>query len=316
MSDLPEIRLARADERGQILRFIQAMGFNPRDEVTWDGLGMLAMSARRAGELIGAIPIEPRPLRVSNGRTLQCVHETVVAVHPAHRAQGVGSAMQAALFEALRGRAQLASVFREEPESAAYRWYLQNGFQHAMHVDSWFYEREHSGATSNLEVYHPQDARLPWELIEQIWQSARRTGGGFVDRAARPLAPWLAVHPYRHRYDFAVLVDRSATGYALCGVGSMHSDSPRLDILDLCCSSAGTQEISQVLDGVLCCAREMNCTATRWPLAAHDPNVKRAQNAGFTNKWGFDMLVRPLSDESSLTPEITADWRYAGVDYI
>src|SRR4051812_5776320 len=195
MSDLTEIRLARADERGQILRFIEAMGFNLRDEVTWDGLGMLAMSAWRAGELIGLIPIEPRPLRVAIGRTLQCAHETVVAVHPEYRSRGIGSAMQAALFESLRGRAQLVSVFREEPESAAYRWYVQNGFQPAMHVDSWFYEREHSAGRSNAEVYDPQDARLPWDLIEEIWQSVRKTGGGFVDRAQRPLGPWLAVHP-------------------------------------------------------------------------------------------------------------------------
>src|SRR4051794_27045856 len=111
MKDLPEIRLARADERGQILQFVQAMGFNPRDEVTWDGLGMLAISAWRAGEPIGAIPIELRPLRVTTGRTLQCAHETVVAVHPQHRSRGIGSAMQAALFDALRGRAQLVGVF-------------------------------------------------------------------------------------------------------------------------------------------------------------------------------------------------------------
>jgi hypothetical protein len=34
------------------------------------------------------------------------------------------------------------------------------------------------------------------------------------------------------------------------------------------------------------------------------------------NKWGFDMLVRPLTNEFDLSPEITVDWHYAGVDYI
>lgn len=319
MSNEPEIRLAHADERARILRFIEAMGFNPRDGVTWDGLGMLAMSAWRADELIGAIPIELRPLRVSAERTLQCAHETVVAVHPAHRSRGIGSAMQAALFQSLRGQAQLASVFREEPESAAYRWYLRNGFQPVMRVDSWFFEQEHSGGPATVDIYDPADARLPWELIDDIWRSARNTGGGFVDRAARPLASWLAVHPYRRRYKFSLMVQRNQAGlaaaYALCGVGSMHSDSPRLDILESC-SSGGADDTARLLDGVLRCARDMNCTATRWPLAAHDPNRQIAQNAGFLNKWGFDMLVRPLTDSFNLAPEITADWRYAGVDYI
>jgi GNAT superfamily N-acetyltransferase len=315
MSDMPEIRLARADEQGQILRFIEAMGFNPRDQVTWEALGMLAMSAWRGGELIGAIPIELRPLRVATGRTLQCAHETVVAVHPEHRSRGIGSAMQAALFQALRGQAQLVSVFREEPHSAAYRWYVRNGFQPAMHVDSWFCEREHSGSASTAEVFDAADERVPWRLIEQIWQSAHETGGGFVDRAQRPLATWLSVHPYRLRYKFTFVVDRTASGYALCGIGSMHSDSPRLDLLELC-SSGGPDDTSRLLDGVLRCAVDMNCPTTRWPLASQDPNVQLAENGGFVNKWGFDMLARPMSSEIDLRPDLTAAWRYAGVDYI
>jgi GNAT superfamily N-acetyltransferase len=318
MSDSPEIRLARTDERGQILRFVETMGFNPRDQETWDGLGMLAMSAWRAGELIGVIPIEPRPLRVATGRTARCAHETVVAVHPAHRAQGIGSAMQAQLLESLRGRAQFLSVFREEPDSAAYRWYVQNGFQPAMHVDSWFCEPQDSArAESAVDVFDVADERTPWELVESIWRAARESGGGFVDRGERPLKRWLAVHPYRHRYTFTLVVERRgrASAYALCGVGSMHSDSPRLDILELC-STVDADGTARLLDGVLQHARSINCTATRWPLAVHDPNVQVAREAGFVNKWGFDMLVRPLTDEVDLNPQVTSTWRYAGVDYI
>jgi hypothetical protein len=238
-------------------------------------------------------------------------------VHPEHRARGIGSAMQAALFDALRGQAELVSVFREEPQSPAYRWYIANGFRPAMHIDSWFYERDSSGGGNILtfEIFDPADPGVPWDLIEQIWQITGRSGGGFVDRAQRPLAAWLAVHPYRRRYKFTLLLDRAAPGYALCGVGSMHSSSPRLDILELC-STGDANATALLLDGVLKCARNMNRASTRWPLAAQDPHVHLAQNAGFARKWGFDMLVHPLAGEFDFSPEPTADWRYAGVDYI
>jgi GNAT superfamily N-acetyltransferase len=319
MSTTPEIRLARGDERGQILNFVEAMGFNPRDHVTWDGLEMFAMSAWHGGQLIGAIPLEPRPLRIAPQQTVWSAHETVVAVHPDHRNHGIGSAMQEALFTLLSGDAQFVSVFREDPETPAYRWYLKNGFRPAMRIDSWFFEQSRGDGIPPIDLYDPAEGRVPWDLIEEIWQTARQTGGGFVDRTERPLRSWLEVHPYRHRYQFTLAVERGRQGrppgYALFGIGTMHSESPRLDILELL-STGDPDSTRWLLDAVLQTPRPKNCTTTRWPLATHDPNTQLARDAGFINKWSFDMLVRPLIADFDLSPEATAAWRYASIDYI
>jgi len=327
MNDI-EIRWARAEERGHILNFIEQMGFNPRDTVTWDGLEMVAMSAWQGGQLIGAIPLEPRPLRIDDENSAAwAMHETVVAMHPERRGRGVGSAIQRAIFDSLPDDVPLVSVFREEPDSPAYRWYLKNGFAPAMHIDSWFYDGAPEDKFPALDLFNPTDAGVPWDLVDEIWRQARRCGGGFVDQSQRPLRSWLSVHPYRERYDFTLAIERGRRGhppaYALLGMGHMHSESKRCDILELL-STGGPDDYRLMLDILISNAFKRGCNSTRWPLAEHDPNAQLAQDLGFEKKWGFDMLIRPIDSSFILHPfdklragsSSLKNWRYAPIDYI
>jgi GNAT superfamily N-acetyltransferase len=326
MNDI-EIRWARAEERGQILNFIEQMGFNPRDTVTWDGLEMVAMSAWQSGRLIGAIPSEPRPLRVADGSTPRTMHETVVAMHPDHRGRGMGSEMQRAIFDSHPDEVQLVSVFREEPDSPAYRWYLKNGFTPAMHIDSWFYQATPEDRIPALHLFSPDDPSVPWDLIEDIWRNSRQTAGGFVDQSQRSLRSWLPIHPYRERYSFTIAIERGCPGrppgYALLGMGHMHSQTKRCDILELL-STGGREDYRSLLDILISHAFKLGCKSTRWPLAELDPNTQLAHDLGFEKKWGFDMLIRPLDSSVRLHPfdklragsSSLKNWRYAPIDYI
>jgi len=311
-----DIRMNRPAERDAILAFVAEMGFNPRDAVTWDGLGMVAMTAWDGGRLIGAIPLEPRPLRVAEGVTAPAAHETVVAVRPEFRSRGIGSAMQAAIFERPPAGARVITVFREEPASAAYRWYVRNGFRAGVHIDSWFCDGRGDSADDRVEFFEVADARLPWNWLDDVWRAARRPGGGLVDRTRRPLREWLAVHPYRARYRFGVAVDRGGAGYALYGVGSMHSRGERIDVLEVVSAGAGPQTGERLVGALLYCSKRCGASPVRWPLAAGDPDVATATALGFDKRWGFDMLVRPLDAELDLGGGVLAGWRYAGVDYI
>src|SRR5688500_5707215 len=91
------IRHAQKEDREPVLDFIRAMGFNPRDAVTWDGLHMTAVTAWAGSELVGAIPLEARPFQLAPGTVVTTLHQTAVAVHPDYRGRGVGSQLQAAL---------------------------------------------------------------------------------------------------------------------------------------------------------------------------------------------------------------------------
>jgi GNAT superfamily N-acetyltransferase len=313
-----QIRWAEADEAPDILQFIQAMGFNPRDKITWDELEMVAMSAWQGGKLIGAIPLEPRPLKIAGDKSVWTMHETVVAVHPDHRGAGIGSKMQEEIFSTLPAEIELLSVFREEPESPAYRWYIKNNFKPAMRINSWFYEASPEFKMPEVDLFVPTDARLPWDELAEIWQNARQNSSGIVDQTQRDLKTWLSIHPYRKKYDFMIAVERSRlgfpAGYALLGTGTMHSESKRCDILDLV-SRGGPKDVSRLVEQFIPFMFKSGCTSIRWPLTQNDPNTQIAQALGFIKKWSFDMLVRPLP-HSSVLAQPAAFASFASIDYI
>jgi GNAT superfamily N-acetyltransferase len=296
------------------------MGFNPRDAVTWDALGMFAMTAWLGDRLVGAIPIEPRPLRVAPDRTVWTGHETVVAVHPDLRGGGLGSSMQASLTDcrfpnlAGAGVPSLLSVYREDPASPAYRWYLKNHFGPAVRIDSWFLDHPTPPADPlPIRTCLPTDPDVPWELLASIWRVAREGQAGFVDRGHRPLHNWIGVHPYRRRYRFELLIQSAPpTGYVLLGIGRMHSPVERLDILELLTTGRPADAA-----GLLGAVRHHAAgRPIRWPLASRDPMTEVVRAAGFECRWSFDLLVRPLDPSLGLPAAATEPWAYAGIDYI
>jgi GNAT superfamily N-acetyltransferase len=310
------IRLSERSDREEILRFVAEMGFNPRDAATWDGLGMVAMTAWEGPRLVGSIPMEPRALQVGGGRCVATVHETVVAVHPEWRNKRVGSRLQEAIFETRPGGAEMVTVFREEPESAAYRWYVRNGFAAVARVDSWFAEEL---GTSKLgpefEVRGSAETGACWTEIERLRLEVDGDSVGLIGRGERPLHRWLDCHPYRGRYAFHFVMERARGelgAYALLGVGRMHSETTRADVLEFCVRERG-REVS-LIRAVLTVAKTYGWRPVRWPLASTDPNTATASAEGFTPAWGFDMLVKPM-EGTRLAPCLAKDWRYAGIDY-
>jgi ribosomal protein S18 acetylase RimI-like enzyme len=290
-------------DRDAILEFIQRMGFNPRDALTWDGLKMCAMTAWMGERLIGAIPLEPRQLRIAEDWVVASVHETVVAVEPEFRGGGIGSRMQEAIAQQRPGDAKIVTVFREEPGSAAYRWYLKNGFCKTTQIVSWMGDEAATIANgANMRMWRADDASLPWNEIE-----SRRGDGNLV--ADRPLRRWLAVHPYRGRYAFHVVSDGGGA-FALLGVGMMHSQTMRVEVLEMI---APEDRAAGLLRAVAAAAMREGWTPIRLPLAVDDPNGAVARSLGFTAGWTFDVLMRSLDPDVNVRLE---KWRYAGIDYI
>jgi GNAT superfamily N-acetyltransferase len=303
----PVIRLSTPADRDAILSFIQRNGFNPRDAVTWDSLHMLAMTAWIGDTLVGAIPMEPRELCVRPNQTIRTLHETVVAVDPSHRGGGLGSQMQNAIADLRPGGAELLTVFREDPQSPAYRWYLKNGFSPVMSIDSWICDDPAKIASSDvLRIFDVNDPNIPWQKLREL----RRTCPGMVDRTMRDLQNWLAVHPYRQRYRFHIIHDDSL-GYGVLGVGTMHSETIRADVLEFASDSP-----EKMLRAIAAVAAKNGWRPLRFPLAKGDPNVDVVRSLGFAAGWPFDMLARPLGTNNTFSNRPGEAWRYAGIDYI
>jgi GNAT superfamily N-acetyltransferase len=297
MQTIPTIRLSTPADRDAILAFIARSGFNPRDEVTWDGLNMIAMTAWLADRLIGAIPLEPRRLRIAGDRTIQTIHETTVSIEAEHRGGGLGSRMQAAIFAQRPFGADRVTVFREDPASSAYRWYQKNGFSPVMNIHSWFCDRPVSNGQPP-RLWMASDPLAPWAALEN------QKSPGRVDR---DLKSWLAIHPYRKRYRFWVVADESGAA-ALLGVGTMHSQTERADVLQWTAPDADSA--GSLLQAICNVAAVKDWRPVRIPLAANDPRTELVKSLGWESRWSFDMLARSISRFDS------ADWGYAGIDYI
>jgi len=306
-----ELRMSRPGDADAILAFIAAMGFTPRDRVTWDGLGMIAPLATRGTEIVGAIPIELRPVKIAPNLAVQWAHQTCVAVHPDLRGDGVGTRLQALLRSSLPDGTQMMGVYREDPDSPAYKWYLRNGFRKAMTIVSWTTEISETKIDSPLIPSPPPEGETPGATREgtrvaHAWRRAR-TDGCFVDQSQRALHKWLDVHPYRLRYRFEIIGNDDA--YALLGIGALHSNSNRADVLDFVADETSAENL---LDRCIVRARELGASPLRWAMVERDPNVRLARSRGMSPGWTFDLLIHET------TPGLHVDasnWRYASIDF-
>jgi GNAT superfamily N-acetyltransferase len=303
MSADPTIRLSTPADRDVILAFIERMGFTPRDAMTWDNLNMLAMTAWHSDQLIGAIPLEPRELYISPDKTIRVVHETAVAVEESFRNSGVGSKMQTAIAENPPMGAECVTVFREDPQTPAYRWYLRCGFFPLMHIAYWT-SRNLLDRASNVELWPADSDSVPWDDFD----AARSPG-----RVIRGLRHWLSIHPYRKQYQFWIIRDES-NSVALLGAGTLHSKQMRADILDFVISDSGKME--SLLRAVSSIAVRKSWPIVRVPMAEHDPGIPVVRALGFEVGWTFDMLGKSLSSEIDLSAAHFSAWRYAGVEFI
>lgn len=305
--DTIELRWNRPEDADAILAFIAEMGFTQRDRTTWDALGMCAVIATHQDLIVGAIPLEVRPVKISPDVTISWAHQTCVAVAPHLRGGGIGSRLQSMLRTALPSHAHMLGVFREDPDSPAYRWYLANGFTRAMQMQSWSLSLP-DAANEPCPSSHDEGAIDDFRQLE-LWTAARGNGV-VVDQRERRLRPWLEAHPYRSRYRFEI-VSLDERAYTVLGIGRLHSDQDRADILDFIAPDA--RDAAPLLKRCRDVAARQGASPLRWALATNDPLCIVAGSIGMTPGWSFDLLIRPVDESLHYD---TTSWRYAGIDFV
>lgn len=316
-----EIRPSTPFDRDAVLRFIEEMEFTRRDVSTWDGLAMRAMLALEGGQIIGAIPIESREVFIDQNRSIKCAHETCVAIHPDYRNYGIGTKLQQALIEQNTDH-DLLTVFREEPGSDSYRWYLKCGFAPILEMESLSLDESLIGemklAGPNDDFDNRPSAKVaidirPFERfdrdeIEPIWQRSNRPG--FVDRTKRSLFDWLSIHPYKSRYRFHIAREMTSGALAVLGIGKLHSVGERIDVL--ACTSERLSTLYTFDAALRDWAAHHHYAPIRWALARRDPMVQQLRDIDYRSVFPFSLLARPLRKI-----EIdSSTWKYAAIDFI
>ena len=311
-----DIRWDRPSDQQAIRAFLERVGFVVRPPETWQALGMSAATAWRDGRLLGAIPLEPRRLKIGAERCLHSLQQTTVAVDPALRGQGLGSAMQDFIAMNADDKAEAASVFREEPESPGYRWYRTNGFRPIQRLDIWTRAAVVTPSPSTLRLESWTDPAVPLATIEALRQRRSATGCGlYIPREDRPLASWLPVHPYASARRFEIAWSERPFGYILLG----RSDTGQLDLLEIEQEETIGDSLEALLGALLSSIARREGTQLRCMLAGSDKEAAAAlQAVGFERSTSMDLLIKPLAQALAL--EIPdgdrAKWRHHAIDYV
>ena len=291
---IANIRQATPTDRDDILTFIATMGFHPRSVHTWDTLKMSAVIAVKDDQMMGAVPFEPRTLHLAPGVSVPVLHQTCVAVAPIWRSFGVGHNLQEWTRSLAHSLGCGLTVFREDPSSRAYRWYVDCGFKPVITLDSYFLDV----LPTSITTAAPAEL-LPPEALPRLPEHP-----GTFSRSATQ-ANFLAAHPYRGRYTLHTVITDS--GYALLGVGKLHSTTDRADILAL------EGDPPALLPILIATSRHHGWTPLRWTLPRPHPHTAIAASLGMTARWSFDMLASNL--DVTHTNDRTAHWTYRTLDF-
>lgn len=311
MSGGVTLRLARPDEGPRVLRLIADLGFNPRTPETWNALSMGAVCAWEGDDLVGAVPFERRDLLAAPGRILKTAHQTCVGLREPHRGAGLGSRLQDQLALLLRDEVALLTVFREEPTSPAYRWYLKCGFTPAMRIESFFADppaRLASAPATPDPLYQhlPHDPVHPViaAALERLADDRLKSPGHLISPSMRH---WLAHHPYKGRYRFEWVIGPS--GAVLLGIGRMHSSTDRVDVLAM----TRTPDPLPLLTQTAHLAATHGWTPLRWAVSTNDPHLPLARSLPMQSRWTFDLLAKSLRPLPEPLP--THMWTYSTLDF-
>lgn len=312
-----ELRWARPEDQPAIRAFLEAVGFVVRPPQTWSALGMSAATAWRDGRLLGAIPLEPRRLKVGAACCLRCLQQTTVAVDPALRGQGIGSALQDFIADRVGDQADALAVYREEPESAGYRWYRSNGFQPVQRLWIWSRRAASSDKAELPLKCEPWDAPdVPLAKFEALRQNASAQSCGLaIPREDRPLVDWLPVHPYVLARRFEIAWQAEPLSYALLG----RAEDGSVDILEIESEATGRDALEDLLTSLCHSAASRGSPQFRMMLAeSDDAAIAAVQAAGFERLSSMNLLMKPLAAGLSLDFDAAdrSRWRHQAIDYV
>lgn len=309
------LRWARPADQPAIRAFLEAVGFVVRPPQTWAALDMSAATAWRGERLLGAIPMEPRRLKVGSTRSLRCLQQTTVAVDPALRGRGIGTALQDFIAEQAGEQAEALTVYREEPESAGYRWYCANGFAPIQRLCIWSRAPGPSPAAPDLRVAAWDDPAVPLAEIEALRRRVSAAGNGlYIPRENRSLADWLPVHPYARAWRFEIAWSTRPLTYALLG----RRPEGGLELLEIGSEAAESGDLAGLVQG-LCGFAYSRGERLRCMLADSDEEaIAAVQAAGFARVSSMDLLMKPLGAGGSPAFHAAdrARWRHYAIDYL
>lgn len=299
------------------LRLIRGSDSTDRTQETWLENNMTAMLAFDDQRLIGIIPFESKIIVLGPGQEIPALWVSAAHVEPEYRSQGIGSRLDHGIREYFHSRYKAVFVVREDPASAAYRWYQKLNYHHLINIISL---KKDVGPVANVTSDYvlletPQEFEEWGPRLKDCFQGNIGQAGGFPVRDNKFWARKSKFHYYRESYRYKILAKTHkdiVEGYAFLGQTNLRDGVERFDIFEWFVpqeKQAGNDLYHLMMDY----AGRLNLKELRVQCAEKDPLLDWVKNLGFTQRWQTNLLGKYIDSDKKF-PEI--DWRFFHIDYI
>ncbi len=311
------VRPFQKNDLDDALRLIRGSDSTDRTQETWLENNMTAMLAFDDQRLIGIIPFESRIIVLGPGQEIPALWVSAAHVEPQYRSQGIGSRLDHGIRECFHSRYKAVFVVREDPASAAYRWYQKLNYHHLTNIISL---KKDVGPVANVTSDYvlletPQELEEWGPRLKDCFQRNIGQAGGFPVRDNKFWVRKSKFHYYRESYRYKILAKTHkdiVEGYAFLGQTDLRDGVDRFDILEWLVpqeKQAGNDLYHLMLDY----AGRLNLKELRIQCAEKDPLLDWVKDLGFTQRWQTNLLGKYIDSDKKFS-EI--DWRFFHIDYI
>ena len=141
-----------------------------------------AVVALDGGQVVGAIPLALRPLRIAPGVVIRSAFENSVGVIEGRRGQGIGTAMIECAARFLKGRVDALMVYRGDERSPPYRFYRKTGHVPLHRARRLVRPATGSGEAPSAELAGASVIRACQEELLSVFREAWSAWSGFPER--------------------------------------------------------------------------------------------------------------------------------------
>lgn len=300
----------------QILKLIRQSDHTNRTVSTWNNNNMTAVLAFKENLLIGVIPFEQHEIKISNKRYVSGLWVSGAFVKNKFRNYGIGSLLDLKVRKLLPQK-KLIMVMRHDEGTAAYRWYIKNGYKIISEILSLKMRIKKNIPKNNQDykILKVNEVRSYAKDLLKIFEHHNSKKNNFPRRSLKYWENRMLFHYYKNFYKFYIILlelNSKKESFALIGETSIKDSINRIDILEVSCGSRA-KDIKNLFDKIHHFGNKRGIQEIRIQLAGCDELSKLAINYGFAERWRTNLMSKSLNKKIQILKNET---RFFQIDYI
>lgn len=295
-----KICLYSPQDQAALLALVERSNSTNRTPATWQGNPMAAILAWDGDNLIGALPMERRVMRLGRGAVAKVLWISAAHVDEAYRAQGIGMKMDSFARDHFAAHFDAFFVYREDENSLAYNWYRKMGYFPILPILA--FSKDVGGvdiAEKSVVIESVEEAKQHGTALLACFETVTGQGGGYPIRAPGYWQRLFTAHYYKTYYAYSIIAlptddGTSFDAYALLGRTNMRDGVDRFDILEFVADAGPAAD--RLHNAVEHRAQAMGLVNVRLQTAAAEPLRWWAEQNGYVSRGRRTNIMASLID--------------------